>query len=360
VGALILYVVLRLRFITSTPWNIQRGSGTFVGIDALARAVRDSGVAVEVTTPRLHLPVYTLERIAFNEALGFSRKRGFDATVGFDLDGYRIAGREGHPHVAALKGVIADEFRQEAGMTRATMALQGRFEAIHVHRADLVLATSRHSAEAARRAYHLPQRPRIVPELIDLAAWRALLCSQRVEPDAADFTVLSVCRFYPRKRLHKLLEATAQLRGRIPRLALRLVGNGPEAARLHALCRELRLEGTVHFAGDVSREQLAAEYSRCDVFCLPSVQEGFGIVFLEAMGADKPIVAARAAAIPEVVPHGVLIEPDDVEALAGAIESLYQSPRLRAELAAAGNEWVQQFDAPRVASLFLGEVRSIL
>jgi glycosyltransferase involved in cell wall biosynthesis len=61
---------------------------------------------------------------------------------------------------------------------------------------------------------------------------------------------------------------------------------------------DLRLESSVRWLGDVNRETLAAEYGRCDVFCLPSVQEGFGIVFLEAMAAGKPIVAARAAAVP--------------------------------------------------------------
>jgi glycosyltransferase involved in cell wall biosynthesis len=83
------------------------------------------------------------------------------------------------------------------------------------------------------------------------------------------------------------------------------------------------------------------------------------VVFLEAMAAGKPIVATRAAAIPEVVPHGVLVEPDNAEALADGIESLYRAPELRAAQAAAGSRWVEQFDAPRVAALFIEEVRRL-
>ena len=352
-------MVLRLRFITSTPFDVRRGSGTFVGIASLTRALRDLGVEIELVVPRHHLPVYTLERIAFNEALRFRGAGDCDATVGFDLDGYGLAGREGRPHLAALKGVIADELRHESGWTRAAMRVQARLEAIHVQRAAAVIATSRYSAETARAAYRLPQLPRIVPELIDLAGWRSDLRANPAAPDPACFTILSVCRFYPRKRLRLLLEAAAMLRGRIPGLAVRLVGNGPEAGRLEALSRELKLGDAVRFLGDVSRAQLAAEYNRCDLFCLPSVQEGFGVVFLEAMAAGKPIVAARAAAVPEVAPHAALARPDSAEALAAAIESLYRSPEERAAQAAAGRRHVEQFDAPRVAALFLDEIRRL-
>ena len=355
-------MVLRLRFITSTPLNVERGSGTFAGIAGLATALRAQGVEVTLTAPRVHLPVYTLERIVFNEMLRFGGGAGgeFDATVGFDLDGYCLARRGAGPHIAALKGVVADELRFEAGMTRATMAVQARFERMHVRRADLVLVTSRHAAEAARAGYSLAQLPRVVPELIDLNAWRSLLARQPTAAQVPGFTVLSVGRFYPRKRLGILLQAAALLRSGIPGLTMRMVGNGPEMGRLRALHQSLGLETTVQFLGDVSREQLAAEYKNCDVFCLPSVQEGFGIVFLEAMGAGKPIVAARAAAVPEVVRHGVLVEPDNAEAVAEGIASLYRSPELRAELTATSSMWVEQFDAPRVADLFLDAVKAVI
>jgi len=338
---------------------VRRGSGTFAGIRALYDTLRDLGIELVLLAPRLHLPIYTLERIAFNEILRFRRPAPCDATVGFDLDGYRIAGRSVSPHIAALKGVIADELRYESGLTRATMQVQAHYEALHARRANLVLTTSRYSAEAARDAYRLRETPRIVPELIALDAWRALLRAHPATPDPARFTVLSVVRFSPRKRLHNLLEAAARLRTRIPNLAVRIVGGGPEAPRLRQLHRDLHLAATVQFLLDLSRDQLAAEYNRADLFCLPSVQEGFGIVFLEAMGAAKPIVAARAAAVPEVVPHGLLVEPDNAEALAAAIESLYHSPEQCAQLAAAGTNHVEQFDARRISTRFLEEVRRV-
>jgi glycosyltransferase involved in cell wall biosynthesis len=351
---------MRLRFLTSTPLDIVMGSGTFAGIGTLARAVRKLGVEVRILTPGIRLPVYTATRLVFNEQLSLRSGGGCDATVGFDMDGYRVAGREGPPHIASIKGVIADEMRFERGLTRLTMAVQAACERKHVRRADLVMTTSRYAAGRIEELYGIPKAGSIVPELIDLAGWRKLFQDNPAAPDPAKFTVLSVCRFYPRKRLHLLLEAAERLRDRTPGLEVRLVGGGPEYPKLEALRRAKRLEDKVLFLGDVSSPDLAREYNRCDVFCLPSVQEGFGIVFLEAMAAGKPVVAARAAAVPEVVPQGLLVEPDNADALAEAIWRMHREPDERAALAAQGRRVVEQYDAPKVAELFLKQVQTLV
>jgi glycosyltransferase involved in cell wall biosynthesis len=339
---------LKFRFITSTPLDIQRGSGTYVGIAVLARALEAMGHSVAFETPRWRFPIYTVERLLFNRSLRASAE--FDVTVGFDMDGYRIAGSPSH--VASLKGVIADEVRFERGLTRFTMGVQARCERSHVHRAAHVLVTSRYCAGRAAKLYGLNREPRIVPELIDLPEWRRLLADQPAEASGR-FTVLSVGRFYRRKRLDVLLHAAAMLRERIPGLEVRIVGNGPCAGSLHHLAGELRLAGTVTWLGDVSRRQLAREYNGASVFCLASVQEGFGIVLLEAMAASKPIVAARAGATPEVAPQGELVEPDNAAALAAGIERLFRDPGLSTAQQRAGRARVEQFDAPRVADAFV-------
>ena len=332
---------MKIRFLTSTPLDIARGSGTYVGMHVLARALEKLGHSVFFEPPAPNLPIYTLQRLLFNRRL--RPDPAFDLTIGFDMDGYRIATAPGH--VAALKGVIADEIRFERGFTRLTMSLQARCERLHVRRAARVIATSRYSAERACESYHLRDMPCIVPELIDLPEWRALLAQHPAEPSG--FTILYVGRLYRRKRVEVLLRAASLLRDRIPDLELRIVGNGPDAARLHAI------PGPAIWLGDVSRATLAAEYRRASLFCLPSVQEGFGIVLLEAMAAGTPIVAARAAAIPEVAPHAALVEPDNPEALAHGIEQLYRSPDALRANAEAGSRWVEQFDAPLVARQFL-------
>ena len=122
---------------------------------------------------------------------------------------------------------------------------------------------------------------------------------------------------------------------------------------------ELLLRPNMHWLGDLSVARLAQEYNRAHIFCLPSDQEGFGIVFLEAMAAGKPIVATRAAAIPEVVRSGILVKPGDCDALAEAILHLYRYPELRESIGSAGRSDVDRFDVNRVASKFLSEVAKI-
>lgn len=320
----------------------------------LAKALEGLGHTVVFETPQRTLPMYTAHRLWFNRGLRPSPE--FDVTVGFDMDGYRIAENPGH--VAALKGVIADEVRFEHGATRWTMSVQARCERLHVLRAARVVVTSRYCAEQAQSLYGLGEEPVVVPELIDLDEWRKMLEEGDGEADREEsFTVLSVGRFYRRKRIDVLLRAAALLREHIPGFAVRIVGNGPCDARWRRLAHELRLDSTVTWLGDVSRARLVAEYRRASMFAMPSVQEGFGIVLLEAMAAGKPVVASRAAAIPEVVPHATLVEPDNPIALACGIEWLWKNPEARKAQARAGAEWVQRFDAPRVARQFVAACR---
>jgi glycosyltransferase involved in cell wall biosynthesis len=311
-----------------------------------------------VIRPVIKTPVYTATRLLFNESLRWRRFTSA-ATIGIDADGYALPRRRNSPpHIACIKGVLGDAVRFEAGATRASLALQASLERRHARRADLVITVSRYYAERMEELYGV-RGAIVVPELIDLNAWRDLFRANPAEGAPGKFTVLSVCRFYPRKRLDILLRAAGLLRNTIPELEIRIVGNGPERGRLQDISRELDLGPVVRWLGDASLSTLAKEYNGCDVFCLPSVQEGFGIVFLEAMAAGKPIVAARSAAIPEVVGSGILVEPDNPAALAEAIVCLYRDPDLRRSLGTAGLRDVEQFEMNPVANRFLAEIARV-
>ena len=192
--------------------------------------------------------------------------------------------------------------------------------------------------------------------------WNAALDAAPRAPRGGEAVVLCVAHLYPRKNVAALVRAMTLLR---QPARLRIVGTGPETPALEALVRELGLGDRVAILGHVPFESLVAEYRNADVFCLPSLQEGFGIVFLEAMAAGLPIVACRAAAVPEVVPDGecgILVPPReiqglastlDVPALASALDRLASDASERTRLGEAGRRRVARYDAPLVAREFL-------
>jgi glycosyltransferase involved in cell wall biosynthesis len=334
-----------------------------VGIAGLNRGLATLGHRVDVRPLRRRTGFHTLDRWLYNAGVRLRPPRGADLVVGVDLDGFLWARRRRLPFVASLKGIIADELRNERGRVRALLGVQARWERTNTRRADLVMVTSRYCAEVAEREYGVPAgRLAVVPEPIDLEAWDAEFLRAGRGPRPGP-VVLSVARMYPRKRLEDLLRAAAIVRTRIPGVRIRIVGQGPESAALARLHAELGLGDAVALLGDVSRERLAAEYVKADLFCLPSVQEGFGIVFLEAMAARLPVVACRAAAIPEVVLDGVtgvLAPPRDPAALARALEDLLRHPERAKALGDEGRRRVAGFTTRRVAERFLDAVRSIM
>ncbi|HXG14750.1 MAG TPA: glycosyltransferase family 4 protein [Calidithermus sp.] len=347
---------MELLFLTSTPADPFEGSGTFVALDGLLRGLTRLGHRARVRGLGRRTGFHTLDRWLYNVAVARRPPAGADVVVGLDLDGFLWARRRPRPpFVTALKGIIADEARHERGWVRVLLGLQARWERAACARADRVIVPSRYSADVAAAVYGVPPaRLAVVPEAVDLGEWRRLFAEVGAAP-ASRPTVLTVARMYPRKRLADLLEAAGRLRRRIPDLALRIVGDGPEAARLRAHAGRLGLGGTVTFLGAVSRRALAVEYGRAHCFCLPSVQEGFGIVLVEAMAAGLPVVACRAAAVPEVVPAGragLLVEPRRPEALADALERLLTDERLRKELGEGGRQHVERFDLEPVARAF--------
>jgi phosphatidylinositol alpha-1,6-mannosyltransferase len=341
--------------------NPLEGSGTFVGIAGIARGLAVLGHEVLMRPLGRRTRFHTLDRWFYNLGVALRPPLGVDLVMGVDLDGFLWARHRVIPFVASLKGIIADELKNERGWVRVLLAAQARWERLNTRRADIVMVTSRYCAEVARREYGVPaDRIAVVPESIDLEAWDDQFARAPRRPRRGP-VVLSVARMYPRKRLGDLLRAGVALKDRIPNAQIRIVGRGPEWDSLGRLHRDLGLGESVRLLGDVSREQLAEEYVNADLFCLPSVQEGFGIVFLEAMAAGLPVVACRAAAIPEVVADGttgVLTPPQDPAALAKTLEDLLRNPGRAARLGAEGRRRVEGFTPRHVAERFLDAVRS--
>lgn len=149
------------------------------------------------------------------------------------------------------------------------------------------------------------------------------------------------------KGIEFLLRAMPMISGQV---ALDIVGDTTAELdyfiKLQHVVTALGLESQVTFHGHVSDKAMLAQfYQRANVFVLPSLVEGFGIVLLDAMSFGLPIVATWVGAIPELVQDGVnglLVPPADPATLAAAIDKLLASPELRRKYGENGLRFVQQ------------------
>jgi phosphatidylinositol alpha-1,6-mannosyltransferase len=204
----------------------------------------------------------------------------------------------------------------------------------HAHR---VLVNSAFTGDRLRRALpEVGERIRVVPLCIDperIAAWEP---TSRSEPPPPERAALIVARMWPSERgkgHDELIAAWPEVRRALPDAELWIAGGGDDAARLEAKARALGVADRVRFFGRVSDAELTDLYRRASVFAMPSRQEGFGLVYAEAMWWGLPCLGSTADAAGQVIvagETGELVPYGDVAAIARALVGLL-SDELRLE-----------------------------
>jgi glycosyltransferase involved in cell wall biosynthesis len=182
-------------------------------------------------------------------------------------------------------------------------------------------------------------------------------------PDPAEpINIFCVATLHEVKGQTYLLEACRRLAERGIPFACHLVGDGPDRTRLARQAEEGGIGDRVRFRGWLTRDEVRNALSEADVVAAPSVQtrisrEGIPVALMEAMASGVPVVASRLSGIPELVQdgdNGLLVEPADVEGLAGALERLQRDDKLRRRLGAAGRDTVErEFNLRRSADLLM-------
>ena len=358
---------MRVALLSSGRRDAVHGTGTAVAVAGLARGLEALGhEIVDVAPDPIPLPLpAALSRTVFNLRLaGPLAAAGADLAVGVDADGVLLPRRGRPPYVVLLKGVAADEARFERGASRLERRAAGLAEAVNARRADRVVVPSDYSAGEAILRYGVePARVVVVPEGVDVEAWAALRRSPPAAPDPRP-TVLSVARLYPRKNTGTLLDAFARVLDALPEARLRVVGGGRRRRALAARARHLGIGHAVRFLGGLpDAAAVRREYFRAWCFCLPTLQEAFGIAFLEAMAAGRPVVGPLAAAVPEVVAQGeagILVEPHDADAVAGALLRLLRDPGLRERMGRRAAEAAGAFGLDASARAFVKAVEDLV
>jgi phosphatidylinositol alpha-1,6-mannosyltransferase len=256
-----------------------------------------------------------------------------------------IGPRLRHPYAVVLHGA---EITVPGRLPGSNLVLR------HVLRgAGLVIAAGGYPLAEGERAAGRSLPSVLVPPGVDTDRFRPLDTAPRAAA-RAHFglsvdgpLVVSLSRLVPRKGMDVLIKASAQVAPRHPGLTVAIGGGGRDRKRLDGLVESTG--APVRMVGRVSHDDLPRFYGCADVYAMLCrnrwgglEQEGFGIVFLEAAAAGVPQIAGRSGGAAEAVVHGttglVVEHPDDVDAVAAALDELLADGARRDAMARAGRE----------------------
>jgi glycosyltransferase involved in cell wall biosynthesis len=342
----------RLRIALVCDWFLPRMGGLELHLRDLAQHLNAAGHTVEVITTTPGDPV---------------------------VEGVRVH------RVDASRLPRAGVIWTRGGMRKVRQVVeQGQYDIVHSH-VSIVSPVAYAGAAAGQRldlptvlTFHsLPRGPglfyRVLGYLLGISRWQAIvsavsttvadavapLVAQRpvlrlpngIDPnhwrvahgpkDPDEMHLITVMRLNKRKRGAALLRALAELRKRVPERTfwLRVVGDGPERAKLERLTRSLGLQENVYFLGYRTRDQIRDLFADADVFVMPSTSESFGLAALEARTAGLPVVAMAASGVADFIHEareGLLARSD--EHLVEQLARLARDPDLRERIAEYNQE----------------------
>ncbi|MDA8441578.1 MAG: N-acetyl-alpha-D-glucosaminyl L-malate synthase BshA [Peptococcaceae bacterium] len=231
---------------------------------------------------------------------------------------------------------------------------------------DGVTAVSQSLARETRKMFGIEQEINTVYNFIDKDEYKRLplsgLRSRIARPE--EKIVMHISNFRPVKRICDVLKSFELIQRQVPAKLL-LVGDGPEAGVMEKYADKLGLNDKIMFLG--KQESVVELLSLADLFVLPSEKESFGLVALEAMACEVPVIASNVGGLPEVVKDGevgYLAEVGDVATIAAKAITLLQDEALRLQMAQAARKLaIEKFNVelivPEYEQLYLKVMKMV-
>jgi phosphatidylinositol alpha-1,6-mannosyltransferase len=212
-----------------------------------------------------------------------------------------------------------------------------------------VISVSADTADRMAKAQGLERdRVSVLSPALDPAFMEAPCNAEVPSLPANGRMLLTVARLIssePGKGVDSVIAVLPDVLKAVPDLFYVVIGGGDLQPALEAIARESPARDRILFVGKLKLDQLKTYYSRCDVFVMPSRQEGFGIVFVEAMALGKPVIAGAHGGAPEVVcdgETGYLIDSSDYKTLTRRLIQILQDGALCTKMGDAGRERVER------------------
>jgi len=246
------------------------------------------------------------------------------------------------PYIVSLRGSDVPLYDQDSKKLRFLHWLTKRLSRKIWRDASQVFAVSGALARLANESF--PDIPvGVIYNGVDIVE----AAGRKQGSSAADpIRLICVSRLIPRKGVHNLLDAFANLaRGNI---ILTIIGEGPSESALKAHAEAIGIADDVTFEGSCTAEEVQAHYLQSDIFVLPTRSDAFANVILEAMSAGLPVIASDVGGVAEAVADGntgILVQPGRPKQLTAAIQKLATDDDLRVDMGNAGRERVRKMFA---------------
>ncbi|MDY6843277.1 MAG: glycosyltransferase family 4 protein [Thermodesulfobacteriota bacterium] len=190
--------------------------------------------------------------------------------------------------------------------------------------------------------------PPVDTSIVPICSKRIMSLQERYELNNKK-VVLMIGRLLERKGFDNAIKIFPEVKKKVPSAILVIIGVGEQENYLKKLVNERKLESDVIFFKNLSDEEIRFMYSICDVFLLPARPlkngdtEGFGIVYIEANLAGKPVIVGKAGGTNDAVINGVtglLIDGNNLEEIELALVKLLNNPDYAKRLGQQGRKWV--------------------
>lgn len=360
--------VLRVSMFHTLPAEARMSSEVYAG--ELAKALRVAGVQVFDVWPPTESPT----RQSFGMA---AARRYSDRYIHYQAQAVRSSSQinhipdHGYGHLAfslnpqrtvvtfldaMLLKLRAHEFLSQRA---PWFTLAGHLIGLRaIRRVARVITPSSSSRDDFLRFQDYPPERVVTIPLAVSSSFRPFPGRQNDSTRAPSILHVGHCGFY--KNVESILRALPLVQQRLGRpVRFRKVGGRFTSAQ-EELIASLGIGNSIDHLGTLTDEELARAYTDADVLLMPSLHEGFGLPVLEAMASGTPVLASNRGSLPEVVRDaGVLVEPEDLDAIADAVVLLLTDPILRDELVRRGLERAREFTWERTARATLDVYRAV-
>ncbi len=215
-----------------------------------------------------------------------------------------------------------------------------------VRRADHVLADSQATKDDLIALYNTPaEKITVLLSGVDARFHRVKSATVRAKYKIPDRPyIFAVGGFHPRKNYVKLMHAVMMLRAKGIEIDLVIVGGKGSLDQTGWRMLNETMPDYIHLRGFADDADLPALYSEALITAMPSLYEGFGLPLLESMACGTPVLTSNISSLPEVVGDaGILIDPNDQDAITAALERLITDSALHAECSRRGLEQIKTF-----------------